>query len=340
MTPIDLLVVGAGPAGLCAGWHGQQLGWHTVVIEASDHPGGAWAAMPETTRCLSPRRFDRLPDGTIPPGVTDRAFAGEVASGLAEFAKNLEDLQFGVRATGLRSGRPLTVETTDGPRVANRVIVATGEYSRPKTPALAGRFDGVTLHSSELHRSAVAARGHVVVIGAGNSGAEVALTLATRGVSVTVSGGLGMRDPGPAPSRFREQVQWVLSATPITGLPLNGGCREQTPLVDRDLYLAVRRGKIRVVDRAIALDRAGVRIRGGELIRCDTVVFATGFRRATAWLSPSVTCSPTGHPVAVNGLSPEVHGLGFVGIPCMRTRRSGFLRGFSDDAQAVVGALR
>ena len=336
----DLVVVGAGPAGLSAAAAAEERGLHAVVLERAGVAGGAWARMPPDMRCLSPRRDDRLPDGSWPPGPGARATAAEVARAWQAFADARSQVRFGVTVTALRHHMDhLRLETDQGPVDARRVVVATGEYGRPHIPPLPGRFDGPIEHSSALDVSAVTPGDRVVVVGAGNSGAEVALRLLRAGARVSVSSAERIRRPPTAPSVLLGRLRFLASGVPVARLPGRGGCRARVAVVEPFLFEAVERGDILALGRVVGLESTGVRLADGIPVAADRVVMATGFRRDTAWLHGTVTLAADGTPRHAVGRSPEIRGLGFVGIPCMRTRRSGFLRGFAADARAVVGAL-
>jgi putative flavoprotein involved in K+ transport len=110
--------------------------------------------------------------------------------------------------------------------------------------------------------------------------------------------------------------------------------------VDGDIYDAANSGRITCVGAAKALTSSGVVVSEGDVVPADRVVFATGYRRDTAWLQDAVTLYENGVPKQNRGISPEISGLAFIGIPCMRTRRSGFIRGFTGDARAIVASIR
>ena len=131
-----------------------------------------------------------------------------------------------------------------------------------------------------------------------------------------------------------------LSAIPIRLLPFRGGCHDETPLVSPALHDAFDRGALSIVDAVAALESSGVRTQSGRQVRADRIVWATGYRRDTAWLDRLIALDAKGRPRERGGIVQGMDGLAFVGLPCMRTRRSGFLRGFVDDALAVVRALR
>ncbi len=338
----DLIVVGAGPGGLAAAAAGRALGWKPVILEQSDRVGGAWARMPPDMLCLSPRIRDAMPDGALPPSTADRATVGEVLQAIEAYAERASfDVRFGVGATGMttRAGT-LILDTTDQPCEARRVIVATGEWGNPFRLPLPGDFDGPMVHTSEFEPEAVAAGERVCVIGAGNSGAEAVVALQARGAAVTLATRRPVQKPSPEPTGMLGEIAWRLSGMPVHNLPARGGCTHRTPLVDPELYLAVKSGAVKVVAGATALYPGGVRTSAGEEVACDRIVFATGFRRDLAWLGSAITLNADGVPAHDRGVSLDVARLGFVGIPCMRTRRSGFLRGLVSDAAYVARRLR
>ena len=126
---------------------------------------------------------------------------------------------------------------------------------------------------------------------------------------------------------------------PIDRVPLRAGCRDQTPLDGPRLSDAIDAGQLVTVPATVELCAEGVRVSDGQVIDCDRIVFATGFRYNTAWLSDVLSLDDVGVPRHHRGISLDLGQVGFVGLACQRTRRSGFLRGFSDDAAEVIRSL-
>jgi putative flavoprotein involved in K+ transport len=337
----DLLVIGAGAAGLCAAWVGLRRGWRPLVIDRTESIGGLWARVRPEMRCLSLRYRDQFPDGSGPIGAGPRASAAEVLIAIEAFAARMwPSYKFGCRALSLRPCREgLLVETDAGPVRARRVVVATGEYGCPRSIELPGRFDGPIVHSSAFSPEDVRAGERVLVVGAGNSGAEAAELAAARGASVYLA---ARRPIGRQPAVIggvQGEVLFWLSGLRVDRLPFRGGCRPRTPVINPWLYEALATRAIEMVGPALALHARAVEVPDGRRVECDRVVLATGFRRDTAWLAPEVRLAADGTPAHRGGFALGVRGVGFLGIPCMRTWRSGFLRGLAADAAAVVGGL-
>jgi len=339
--PRDLIIVGAGPAGLCAAGAARALGWEPLIIEREQGVGGAWRHIAPDLRCLSPREHDLLPDGTFPAGDGVRASAAEVLGWLRRYAdRERFGVRFGVAANGLRAeAGALRLLTTAGEIVTRRLIVTTGEFGGPIVPALDGHFAGASSHTSDLDCASVQAGERVLVVGSGNSAVDLVPRLLARGAVVTVAARTPMVRPEGLPTGAKARLLWEASALPVRLLPPRLRGSDRVDPIDPDLFDAVVAGRVRAVGEAIGLEARGVRVSGGEVVEADRVVWATGYRRDLSWLPELVTDPTNGIPEHRDGISADIPGLGFVGLPGMRTRRSGFLRGFADDAAAVLEAL-
>ena len=352
-----LVIVGAGPAGLATAGVARELGVDALVLERADVVGGAWPRMRPGMRCLSLRHHDRMPDGSSPSARGDRASAGDVARWLADYARRERlRIELGVTCERLCADtHGFTLTTSTGPVRASRLVVATGEYGQPRIPQFSGAFAGKQCHSSALDLEVVRAGEHVVVVGSANSAAEVVGLLLAKGARVTVAARSGIERPAGIARGLVGELRWLASAVPlkymepfdalrsrfVPGVLMSDDviCGRNTPVVDRTLADARDRGAIAVVGEVFALHEHGIRCRDGSDVRCDRIVWATGFVRETAWLRDMITCDTGGVPRHDQGVSAQWPGLGFVGIPCQRTRRSGFIRGFAGDARHVLGRL-
>lgn len=178
----DVVVVGGGRAGLAAaGYHLRRRGLDFVILDAEATPGGSWQHMWDSLHLFSPTAYSSLPGR---PGETYPE-AGNVVDYLTDYEKryNLPVLH-GARAGAVRrDGAKLLVKADAGTRRARAVISATGTWTQPFLPAAPGRsiFAGRQLHTVNYRSPADFAGQHVIVVGGGNSGAQIAADLALDG---------------------------------------------------------------------------------------------------------------------------------------------------------------
>jgi len=339
--PAALLVVGAGPAGLCAAAAAREVGLEPLIIEAEEDAGGVWRRVEPDLLCLSPRQRDRLPDGSSPTGQGRRARADEVLSCLEEFRdRSGFDIRYLTRANNLSRGEHgLLVETNTGSIHSSRVVLACGEYGRPRVPKLPGSFGGTANHTSEVRVDDISDEERVVIVGSGNSAVDLASRLLARNMKITLAARSGVGAAVGIAGEPVSSLMWWLSALPTTWLPGSLRCTRTVPKVDDDLQVAATDGRLRVVGEAVGLEHDALLAGQGERVPADRIVWATGFRRDLAWVS-GLSLDEDGVPKHQQGLSTEVPGLAFMGLPCMRNRRSGFLRGYSADARNIVRRLQ
>ncbi len=348
------VIIGAGAAGLCAAWAAREAGLTPLLLERERGALGAWALMADTVRCLSPRQFDLMPDGDFPRGSGARATAPEVAALLARFQRRWRfrlQSAAAVEHVERQSSRGFRLQTSVGTLTTERLVVATGEFGVPRWPDVTGAFSGTYEHFRNFHIRTVRPGERVAVFGAGNSGSDVAMQLLAAGAAVVLSAPRPPERPSPPLPQILRGLLHRVAGLPIAHLPGRGGCTDSTPVVDPALFDAIAAGLITLVPRATRLTTAGFVDGSGLEWSVDRIVACTGFRRETAFLRGVVPLdSSSGRPDrdarsgrprqdVQAGLVAGVPGLAFMGLPCMRTRQSGFLRGFASDGRAVIGGI-
>ena len=183
-----MIVVGAGPAGLATAACLGRRGLRAVVLERDAELGNRWAGRHDSLRLHTVRRFSGLPHLPLPRSLPRYVGKDDFAVYLREYAERLElDVRLGVEVRAIRSGSE--VETDGGVWRSSAVVIATGRHDLPVVPDWPSRerYRGRLLHSSEF-RSGAGYRGQrVLVVGLGNSGADLALDLAGHGARVSVA---------------------------------------------------------------------------------------------------------------------------------------------------------
>ena len=347
---LDTLVVGAGQAGLAAGYHLKRAGLSFEILEARGEPGGSWPGYYDSLKLFSPARYSGLP-GMPFPGSPDRYPArDEVVGYLRGYAE-----AFGLpvlagkrvlraeRAAGRAVGGGFRLLTDDGGEYrARTLIAATGSFARPHHPRFPGQeaFRGKILHAAE-YRNPIPFRGkRVVIVGGGNSAVQIARELA--GVTETT---LATRSP----IRFMPQLvlgrdlHFWLSVSGLDRLPLGRlfDVSEPGGVVDDGTYAAaVRSGR---PDRRPVFSRfteSGVVWEDGREEPVDAVLLATGYGPNLGYLGPLGALQADGRPDQRGGVSRAVPGLYFVGLPFQTSFASATLRGVGSDAELVVARAR
>jgi putative flavoprotein involved in K+ transport len=363
---LEIAIVGAGAAGLATAALLRRAGRSPVVLEAGPEPGAAWRERYDRMRLHTPRLLSGLPERRIPRRYGRWVARDDLLEYFREYAaaEGIE-IRAGVRVERLDPGWRLT--TSAGDIEARHAVVATGYNGRPRLPDWPGRdtFSGELLHSSQ-YRNAEPFRGReVLVVGAGNSGAEIATDLAEGGAARTrlsvrtppqivrrATAGIPAQLIGMAirkmPPDWVDPVSKALRRVAIPDLAQFGLPRPEhgvrtaflatgtVPILDVGIVDAVRRGAVEVVASVEGFDGADVLLADGTRLQPDAVIAATGF---DAGLEPLVghlgVLGPRGLPVKTDG-EPALPGLWFVGfVPTL----GGQLRDGGIAARKVAAAV-
>ncbi|HET6627723.1 MAG TPA: NAD(P)/FAD-dependent oxidoreductase [Nocardioidaceae bacterium] len=337
-APLDVLVVGAGQAGLSLAWHLARTNVRYLLVDAAPEVGHSWRTRWDSLKLFTPAQYAGLP-GTDFPAVADcYPTKDQVADFLAVYAERHSlPILTSTRVNRLEPHHGgFAAHTTQGVLNARQVVVATGPFHVPFVPTIDGAFDVPAVHSSGYRRPSDLPSGRVLVVGGANSGLQIAEEL-IRTRQVVLSAGT---NPPAVPQRpLGRDLFWWLTRL---------GLMDKGP----DSRLAQRmraRGDLVVGSNRRALRRAGVDFRGravrasgrtatfadGTSIEVDAVVWATGFRPDYSWIDVPELTDDTGMPLHDCGRSVAVPGLWFLGLPWQRTRGSALLGFVQRDAAHV-----
>ena len=346
-----VVVIGAGQAGLSVGYHLARRGISFVILEANARVGDTWRKRWDSLRLFTPARFDGLVG--MPFSAPPRAFPtkDEMADYLEAYAARFElPVRHGVRVTKVtRQGRGYIVSAGDLRFEAEHVVVAMASYQEPRIPAFADELapEVVRLHSRDYRRPAQLREGGVLVVGAGNSGAEIALETARAGHPTWLSG----PDTGHLPFRIdKAAAQLVLPL--LFRVVFHRILTVDTPVGRKVRPRVISRGAPLIRVKPWDLAAAGVQrvprttgVRQGRPLLQDNrvldvanVVWCTGFHPGFSWIDIPVF-GQDGEPIHQRGLLPQEPGLSFVGLHFLYAMSSGMIHGVGRDAQRVVDAI-
>ena len=347
LDALDVIVIGAGQAGLATAHHLARHGLRFLVVDAAPTIGHAWRSRWDSLRLFTPAQYDGLPGLAFPGPAGTYPTRDEVADYLETYATTFElPVLLECAVTRLEHSDGLfALHTTRGRLLAHRVVVATGPFQTPVRPAVSADLPGsvTQLHSASYRSPADVAPGPVLVVGAGNSGRQIALELSgshgAAGHEVTLAVGI---ESLQLPQRVlgRDLFWWLTRLgviTKTTDSLLARRMRARGDLVIGTPLRDLRRAGVRIRPRLTGTVPGGVRFADGAVGRPATVVWATGFRRDYSWIDiPGVV--DDGVVTHTRGLS-DVPGLAFVGLPWQHTRGSALLGFVGDDAGWVADRL-
>jgi putative flavoprotein involved in K+ transport len=342
---VDTVVIGGGQAGLTTGYFLSQQAGSYLVLDANERVGDAWRKRWDSLRLFTPALFDGLPGMKMRAPRWSFPTKDEMADYLEAYAQ-----RFGL---AVRTGTSVDTLTKDGDRFvvmaggdrieADNVVVATGIYRAPKVPPFAAELDPriVQMHSSCYRNPAQLQAGDVLVVGAGNSGAEIAYELAAthRCVLAGKTGGEIPVRHGSIPARaFFHVFRFVMHRVARVDTPIGRKIRAKKgttdPLIrrrEKDL-LAVG------VDRAprvVGTEDGRPVLEDGRVLDVANVVWCTGYRSDYGWIDLPIL-DDDGRPQHYRGVVEGEPGLYFVGLKFQYSASSDVLPNQGRDAKYVT----
>ncbi|MFF3400670.1 flavin-containing monooxygenase [Streptomyces sp. NPDC002659] len=364
-------VIGGGPGGLAAAAALRERGIRAVVLEKSESVGASWRRHYDRLHLHTTRRLSGLPGLAMPRSFGRWVSRDNVIRYLEKYAEFHElEIVTGVEVSRVeQSGADWLLHATGGRQLTGRaVVVATGFNHTPRLPDWPGRetYTGELLHAREYRNAAPYAGKDVLVVGVGNTGAEIAVDLmeggaarvriavrtiphivrrSTAGWPAQRTGILVRRLPVRAVDRAGE----IMCRIAVPDLAEQGLPRPDTglysrvkegaiPVQDVGLIDAVRTGKVEPVAALDSFDADKAVLADGTRISPDVVIAATGYRRALEDLVGHLgVLDERGRPVAHGGRSPgTAPGLYFTGFT---NPISGMFREMSLDARRIARAV-
>jgi cation diffusion facilitator CzcD-associated flavoprotein CzcO len=347
MRACDVVIIGAGPAGVSAALSLKDRGFRPLLVDRADSVAATWRSRYDRLKLNTGRQFSHLPGRPYPAGTPLFPTRDDLVDHLERHAhEDGVDILLNTAVARIdRNHGGWRLTTSDGDLNASQVVVATGYLHTPVVPQWPGTFRGDLMHSSEYRNPTPYKGKRVLVVGSGSSGMEIAYDLST-GAAEKVW--LSVRTPpnllprnGPAglpndvisiplyhlPARIadriaasaRRQAFGDLSAfgllQPAEGPFARAHRLHVAPTVlDSEVIAAVREKAVAVVSALTAFDHDHVVLSDGSRIPADTVICATGYRPNLAELVGHLgVLTPQGLPTA-QAPTPAARGLYFHGL--------------------------
>ena len=342
----ETIVIGGGQAGLSVGYYLKKHGRSFTILDANERIGGSWRTRTwSSLRLFTPARYDGLPGWPFPASGWSYPTARETADYLEAYAARFElPVRSGITVERLTQDGDHYIVHCGGRRLeADCVVVATGFYGKPSVPGFASGLDPriMQLHSSEYRDPSQLRPGGVLLVGAGNSGADIAME-----VSKTHQTWLSGRDKGQVPIRIESRLaRFVL---PVLWFVASHVLTVRTPIGRKVRPHVLACGAPRIRVKTDDLDAAGVVpvprtvgasdglpvLEDGRAMDVANVIWCTGFRQDFSWIDVPVFDDESA-PIHERGVASEP-GLYFVGLDFLYSFTSENVGGVGRDARRIA----
>ena len=349
---LGTVIIGAGQTGLATAYYLGRAGIPSVVLDEHARVGDQWRQRYDSLLLNSPAQYDGLPGLPFPAPRNSYPTGADMGDHLeryvAEFGLNVR-CGVAVRAVDQQPDGSWRLTTSAGDVVAHDVVVARGAETQPRMPDVADDLDpGIRqLHSSDYHHPGQLLPGPVLVVGAAQSGADIALETARAGHETWLSGRAVPEIPVPFGSRR------MRLGLPVLWFCVNHVLTVRTP-VGRKMQPLVRHGGAPLTrTRRADLAAAGVHLTEARTVGADdgrpvlddgtvldvaNVIWSTGFRPNFGLISPDVT-GDDGYPRGEGGIVEDLPGLYFVGLLFQTAFASMLIGGAGRDAKRIAAHI-
>jgi putative flavoprotein involved in K+ transport len=345
----DTIVIGGGQTGMAVGYELEHRGIDFVILDASARVGDAWRRRWDSLRLFTPARYSGLPGLPYPGNGGDEVTKDDIASYLETYADaNGFPIKTNTRVTKLRrDAHVFTAETSSGEYQSDNVVVAMADYQKPRVPEFAPDLDPeiVQMHSSSYKNLTQLRPGPTLVVGMGNSGADIGLEVAAEHPTY-VSGSPGGVIPFRIENLFGRTIGVRLvrfaairvlnTKTPIGRKARPKMLHEAAPLVrvkPRDLWAL----GAKQVGRVSGVSDGRPQLDDGTVLDVNNVIWCTGFKAGFDWIEIPVF-DDSGDPVHDRGITREP-GLYFCGLGWLHALWSETLTGVPIDASHIARHL-
>jgi putative flavoprotein involved in K+ transport len=341
MIEIDTIVIGGGQAGLAAGYHLKEKRIDFLILDSQKRVGDTWRNRYDSLTLFTPVAYNHLPGLALPGNANHFPTKSEVADYLENYAAYFKmPIHMNICVTSIeKQDEDFYLKTDQETYVCKKVIIATGVFQKPKIPGFSSLLGGEIhqIHASEYKNEKQIATGSVLVVGGGNSGAQIAKELSkSHQVYWSVS-----KKPQLIPlTVLSKSVFWWLDKLKLLHVEQNTTRgkwmkRHFNPILVTEMKKMIKDKKIIIKSEAIIASAVSVLFSDGSDLTPKTIIWATGYQRDFTWLQIPDVFTENKKIRHLKGVT-EVRGLYFLGMPWQSNRTSSLLGGVGVDAAYIV----
>lgn len=344
MLEKDVIIIGGGQAGLSIGYFLQKHRCDFVILDAGGRTGDSWRNRYDSLVLFTPKMYSSLPGLAFPGRPDELPTKDETAEYLEQYARHYSlPIHFNTRVSLLKkTGDRFCIRSDREEYTAKQVVVATGPFQKAYIPPFAKTLKQpiYQVHSSAYRNPGQLRPGPVLVIGGGNSGAQIAVELAGRHeVTISVSHKMNFKPL----SLFDKSIFWYFDKIGLLEADvrsIKGSWLKKQPeqVYGLELKRLLASGTVNMKPRAVRAEGDAIHFADGSSVRASNVIWATGFRPDYSWIDINGLLDSSGYPHHQKGVS-SIEGLYFLGMPWQSCRGSALLGWVGQDAEYIANHL-
>ncbi|MDM5188080.1 NAD(P)/FAD-dependent oxidoreductase [Bacillus sp. DX4.1] len=342
---LDVIVIGAGQAGLSMGYFLQQGRYHFVILDGEKRIGGSWRNRYDSLLLFTPKSYSSLPGMKLEGEGNEFPTKDEIADYLETYANHLS-LPVQVETTVhkvQKIGNTFEVSTNKGVFLSKHVIIASGAFQKPFIPSISQGLsqEVFQIHSSQYQSPKKIPDGPVLVVGGGNSGTQIATELAeSRDVTIAISHPfkfLPLKIIDKSIFHWLEKVGLLYAGTNTR----RGAWfqKQSDPIFGFELKKLIREGKVETKPRVTQTQEREVTFDDHSKINVQNIIWSTGFVPDYNWIDIEGSLDEKGFPIQNRGVSP-IQGVYYIGLPWQHQRGSALICGVGRDAEFIYSVIK
>lgn len=337
----DTVVIGAGQAGLSIGYYLKQSDQKFVLIDKGNEVGESWKLRYDSLVLFTPRLYSSLPGMILDGDEQGFPTKDEMVNYLEKYVATYDiPIHFNNEVVEItKVNDDFLIKTTNDEYQAKNIVIATGPFQTPMIPTCSNNISSQIkqLHSSQYKNPNQLAAGNVLVVGGGNSGAQIAVELSKeKDTYLSISKKLKYL---PLSIGTKSIFWWFdkLGILKANHTSVFGKLLQQSgdPIFGFELKKAIKNKEVKMKRRVIGGEQNQVIFEDSSTLEVSNIIWATGFQTNFPWLKIDGVLNTEGKVIHQRGVI-NVNGLYFIGLPWQYRRGSALLQGVGYDAEYIV----
>ncbi|MDE5055135.1 NAD(P)/FAD-dependent oxidoreductase [Niallia taxi] len=338
---LDTLIIGAGQAGISVGYYLKKLNKNFIILDRNSKIGESWKDRYDSLLLFTPRMYSSLPGMDMDGDKNGFPTKDDVASYLKNYVKKFNlPIELGIEViSAYKQKNYFLVKTNQKEYMVKKLVIASGPFHTPYIPSFSSELSkGIyQIHSSQYKHPKQLAEGKVLVVGGGNSGAQIAVELSKEKETYLSHSTKLMYLPLVF---IKKSIFWWFDKIGILKVNTNSRLgefiqRKGDPIFGYDLKHAIKQKKIIKKGRVMDIKDNHITFKNQSSLRVENIIWATGFKNPMPWLKMNEIYNEEGQIIHQRGVT-KVKGLYFIGLPWQYRRGSSLLQGVGYDAKYIV----